>query len=165
MKRLLAIGVAFALGTASAESFLIDDRDEFTDERKLSIAILADDSGLEDMVFGPKAIGWMCDPLERLGRSVSMVVKPELMLHMESRVTVKLRFDDKESHERKFLWINETALDRNETAARWLHEALGAKRLIVKVGDTGTMRFDLETAQADLEEFKTRCDAWRDGGR
>lgn len=57
------------------------------------------------------------------------------------------------------MWVQRETVAAKTNAHALLEQALRHDRLITKVGDSETMRFDLAAARLDLAEFKRRCDA------
>ena len=151
----LSIGLVLVLvvlgGPARAESRLIDQADEFTDERELFVGITSD----KYSAFNRAALIFSC----RKG-DIDFAITPGTHFHFGDSIDVKLRFDSKPMKSEKFRWGVDTALKTGAKVSEWLLDALVSNRLIVKVGDSSTLRFDLEDARGHLEEFRRRCGQW-----
>ena len=135
-----------------ASSKLIDSKDEFTDERKLLVGVVAE----EQSVFENRLVAFYC----REGVPV-LGVEPGLMFHIEKSIQVKIRFDQKPMEpEMSFMWNDSMAIELNN-GAQLLEKFLKSDRLIMKVGDSDTMRFDLRgVTRGNLLVFKERCEKW-----
>ena len=149
MRRPTVILATALLASVSAPAGqLADGPDEFTDERRLAVEVAGQRGG---------ALEFSCH--RSPGQSVGMAVRPEPgLFHMRGGIEVKLRFDDREAESQRLYWNGVEAI--HQDAKGFSDRALAAGRLIVKVGPTGTLRFDLAASRAELAEFAARCDAW-----
>ena len=151
---LWTMGVALLLvDDVKAESRLYDEADEFTDERDLMVVLPAKNDGILD-----GTLAFRCD---KRGQRLMAAIKPGFIFHVSDKVDVKLRFDDKPFRTMSFVWIWNADGAVRPDGAVLLENALASERLIAKVEDSDTLRFDLLAARKDLVEFKRRCDAWR----
>lgn len=148
----IAVFVFFACTSAQAESMVIDQQDEFTDERELYVGITADDYSS----FDPSALVFTCNEGD-----IAFAINAGLLFHLESRIAVKLRFDSKPARDQRFIW-NETTAVKTGGARELLDEAIASDRLIAKVGDSDTLRFDLKSARENLMKFDQLCQQWEE---
>ena len=158
MKTLLALCALLALPVL-ADSVIVDEYDEFTDERQLYVAVVSyrDDQ----LATNADSILFKC----HAGKPAVGIKSGDFSFHLGSTVEVKLRFDDNPYESTTYQYSNGTALKLD--GRRMLTYAIASDRLIAKVGKSDTLRFDLRSARSDLREFHTRCAAWNnpDHGR
>lgn len=149
-------GIAYVAALAAAMpcfagSYLVDTYDEFTDERILEVTVTSKRRGL---LSGDDMLHFWC----RTGRP-GMGLKPgSLRFHMGDTVDVRVRFDDLPYEDSVFDYARSTAVKFN--GERELRAAASSARMIARVGNADTMRFDLWSAREDLAEFEKRCAAW-----
>lgn len=145
------VGTLLAPWEAYADSIMLDTTDEFTDERELMVVMLPE----EGSSFERKHFTFYC----REGTPM-LGVGPGLMFHLEESVPVKIRFDQAPMEPATlFRWSGSMALRMNGGESL-LHKATRSETVLVKVGDSKTMHFDLNAARVDILEFKKRCEQW-----
>ncbi len=162
MKTIIAAALALAVATASGESVISDTRDEFTDERQLLVAVTAElnDDTLPKL-GGSGLLSFKC---LKPGRSMVAIQPAGFVFHLSDGIKVRLRFEDAKARTETWRWSSKgkmaLLLREGRRVRSLLAEAIQADRLIVKVGDTDTLRFNLADARTDLQEFLQRCDSW-----
>lgn len=157
---LLAIGPLCCAAANAAErgaesrTFLMDELDEFSDLRKLGVAVVAGpDAGGGQLVFGCQASGrvWM------------MVTPPDRYRPSEDEVQVYWRFDEDSMESAPSYYIAglRQALLEGDRSRELLDAAIEADDLILKVAASETIRLSLAgDVRANLAEFRRRCADW-----
>ena len=160
-KALLLIGCLYSalldVVPAAAISQLLDRRSEFTDERYLSVVVLAE----APVGIGEAGFFFSCFDNRLIRASVhvprSNVVYDEL--HRNTTVSVRMRFDRKPGLHQDWAWDATMWIAETLPAGTLFDEALVSDQLIVRVYVGNILRFDLADARTDLMEFKQRCGA------
>lgn len=143
-------------------STVVDELDEFTDERRLSMLVFH--KSVDGATDQSRFLRFLCDR----GSNNIVVLFPNRSLASPSRgrlpfspfVQVKTRFDKDPGKQLNWYLIDAEVV--SDVDFEWmLASALASDRLIVKVADSETLRFDLHSARPDLLDFKRRCVSWQ----
>ena len=143
------------LGAANAAS-VIDESDEFTDERRLSVLVLSE----RDPRYAGGSIRFRCrDDESFTGIDLRVSTDEGRSWPSVSYIPVTLRFDAQNAI------VDDTSFETfggalySTDGEPLLKSALGSDRLLFRVALDPTMRFDLAAARPQLIEFKRRCTA------
>jgi len=171
-----AVLMLFAASPSAAEnsllqeggSRLVDERDDFTDERFIYVLVGADERlpGVPE-AGGVPTLAFYCEGAGELESSLMFLT----VRGIGASVTVEYRFDRKKTREANATVFRHTeaygAIEREvksvefADATKLFESASTSSSLIVRISDsnrrTPTIRFDLESARPDLNEFERRC--------
>jgi hypothetical protein len=140
----------FSLNSFTGYTYFHDKLDEFTDERELYLAVIADDSNS----VSPKVIGIYC------GESVEprMILDPGFMFSTKSNLTVTYRFEKNEPDKQVFRYETQESFLYTYNMVfiqRFLDDLRISDNLILKIeGSSEIVRFtDLSESKTNVSKF------------
>lgn len=144
---------------------MIDELDEFTDERKLSIGLFH--RSVDGQVDRSRYLRLLCSRGARgivvlhVGAGTPVLGASRRERFLADRMPeVTTRFDADPATSARWIAVGDEAVS-DDAFDRMLDSALASSHLIAKVESSQTASFDLVAARSDLADFKQRCEAWR----
>ena len=144
----IAVMMTGSVSLYSASLYYEDYKNEFTDDRRLLLALVADDKNLMFSISCSQG-----------DNKLNFIATPELYFGTEDVANLKIRFDDKQMYEKKLNMFsnNEAAFTRDlPFILEFLDNLKISKNFILKFANDSTARFteylDRELNEVDAEE-------------
>ena len=140
---------------AASESALQDKFDAFTDARVLQVAIMAENR--RQFTDKDQSLSFACVDDDR---SLVALNPGGFFLAFGGSTSLKYRFDSDPYETTDLRWEHPLATLAGSEASSMARQAALSDNLVVQLGDTKMMRFDLWEARDNLAEYVRRCAAY-----